>query len=219
VQDQLERVCKFNCTLRQKNTFSTNQTQRLMVEKLDLEVQLKEKENFINHMKDRVTDELTSPTSPINPINDFTTLEANQPRFSFEELRQLLWERNDLKTKLMEVEEELRLFKEQEDDNNGAVEGPIPLEPDEKLYGHKRDVSKIRQFIKFFLFSPIIVCFAFVSLCLNSLFPSTQPSSSSFKKKTPVNLLATPSTPIRSNVTSGRSYSTFSLPSVEPKPP
>ncbi|CAF1395619.1 unnamed protein product, partial [Rotaria sordida] len=170
VQDQLERVCKFNCTLRQKNTFSTNQTQRLMVEKLDLEVQLKEKENFINHMKDRVTDELTSPTSPINPINDFTTLEANQPRFSFEELRQLLWERNDLKTKLMEVEEELRLFKEQEDDNNGAVEGPIPLEPDEKLYGHKRDVSKIRQFIKFFLFSPIIVCFAFVSLCFRFVF-------------------------------------------------
>jgi len=35
-----------------------------VVEKFDLEVQLKEKENFINHMKDRVTDELTSPTSP-----------------------------------------------------------------------------------------------------------------------------------------------------------
>ena len=36
-----------------------------MVEKFDLEVQLKEKENFINHMKDRVADDLTSPTSPI----------------------------------------------------------------------------------------------------------------------------------------------------------
>ena len=35
-----------------------------MVEKFDLEVHLKEKENFINQMKDRVTDELTSPTSP-----------------------------------------------------------------------------------------------------------------------------------------------------------
>lgn len=34
-----------------------------MVEKFDLEVQLKEKEYFINHMKDRVTDELLSPTS------------------------------------------------------------------------------------------------------------------------------------------------------------
>jgi hypothetical protein len=35
-----------------------------MVEKFDLEVQLKEKEHFINHMKDRVTDELISPSSP-----------------------------------------------------------------------------------------------------------------------------------------------------------
>ena len=32
-----------------------------------------------------------------------------------------------------------------DDDNNGAVEGPIPLEPDEKLYGPKRDESKVRQ--------------------------------------------------------------------------
>lgn len=48
-----------------------------------------------------------------NPINDLTTYEANQPRFSLEELRQVLWERNDLKTKLFEVEEELRIFKEQ----------------------------------------------------------------------------------------------------------
>ena len=56
-------MCKLNCTLRQKNTFSANQTQRLMVEKFDLEVQLKEKENFIHHMKDRVGDDLLSPTS------------------------------------------------------------------------------------------------------------------------------------------------------------
>jgi hypothetical protein len=53
-----------NCTLRQKNTFTANQTQRLLLEKCDLEVQLKEKENYINHMKDRVGDDLTSPTSP-----------------------------------------------------------------------------------------------------------------------------------------------------------
>ncbi|CAF1594057.1 unnamed protein product, partial [Adineta ricciae] len=35
IQGQLERVCKLNCTLRQRNTFSVNQTQRLIVEKLD----------------------------------------------------------------------------------------------------------------------------------------------------------------------------------------
>ncbi len=35
-----------------------------MVEKLNLEVHLKEKENYINHMKDRVGDDLSSPNSP-----------------------------------------------------------------------------------------------------------------------------------------------------------
>jgi len=214
VQAQLERVCKLNCTLRQKNTFSTNQTQRLMRDKLDLEVQLKEKEYFINHMKDRVTDDLMSPLTPTNPINDLTTFEAKQPRFSLEELRQVLWERNDLKTKLMEVEEELRLFKEQEedDDNNGAVEGPIPLEPDEKLYGHKREESKIRQFVKYCLFFSTIACFAVASYCIRSLFPSAKPRLS-LKQTTPVKLLTTPSTPI----TVSQSYSEFSSPSVQSK--
>ncbi|CAF0869095.1 unnamed protein product [Adineta ricciae] len=184
IQGQLERVCKLNCTLRQRNTFSVNQTQRLIVEKLDLEVQLKEKENFITHMKDRVTDDLTSPVSPTNPTNDFSTHDANQPRFSLQELRQVLWERNDLKTKLVEVEEELRLFKEHEennnnnndDDDNCAVQGPIPLEPDEKLYGQKQDESKIRQFMKLCLLFPMIACFAILCFCLRAFFPSTKSS-------------------------------------------
>ncbi|CAF1679776.1 unnamed protein product [Rotaria magnacalcarata] len=214
VHGQLERVCKLNCTLRQKNTFSSNQTQRLMVEKFDLEVQLKEKENFITHMKDRVADDLTSPTTPTIPINDLNMFEAHQPRFSLEELRQVLWERNDLKTKLMEVEEELRLFKEQEDDeNNAPVEGPIPLEPEEKLYGQKRDESKIRQFMKLCLFFSTIACFAVASLGLRSLFPSSKQSSSP-KQNTPIKFS---STPVASTENISRSYSTFSSYSIDPK--
>jgi hypothetical protein len=38
--------------------------QRLMVDKFDLEVQLKEKENYINQMKDRIGEDLSSPMSP-----------------------------------------------------------------------------------------------------------------------------------------------------------
>lgn len=30
-------------------------------------------------------------------------------------------------------------------DDNAPVQGPIPLEPEEKLYGYKREESKIRQ--------------------------------------------------------------------------
>ncbi|CAF2067088.1 unnamed protein product [Rotaria magnacalcarata] len=54
----------------------------------------------------------------------------------------------------MEVEEELRMFKDHEDDDdydvNAPVQGPIPLEPEEKLNGYKRDESKIRQFVRSF---------------------------------------------------------------------
>jgi len=60
-----------NCTLRQKNTFSTNQTQRLALEKFQLEVQLKEKENYINQIKDRVGDDLISPTSSTVNLRNF----------------------------------------------------------------------------------------------------------------------------------------------------
>ncbi|CAF1290617.1 unnamed protein product, partial [Didymodactylos carnosus] len=151
IQAQLERVCKINFTLRQKNTFSTNQTQRLLIEKSDLEVQLKEKDSFINHMKDRVviqgSDDLASPLSSTDPLLELT--DTNRPRFTLEELRQVLWEKNDLKTKLMEVEEELRFFKEQEDELDGAVQGPINKEPEEKLPGYKREESKVRQFFRF----------------------------------------------------------------------
>lgn len=32
-----------------------------------------------------------------------------------------------------------------EKETDAAVQGPIPLEPEEKLYGYKRDDSKVRQ--------------------------------------------------------------------------
>jgi hypothetical protein len=36
-------------------------------------------------------------------------------------------------------------YSSREDDGYAVVEGPIPLEPEEKLYGSKRDDSKVRQ--------------------------------------------------------------------------
>ncbi|CAF1609073.1 unnamed protein product, partial [Adineta ricciae] len=133
----------------------------------------------------------------------------NQPRFTLEELRQVLWERNDLKTKLMEVEEELRLFKEQEEDEDGnaAVEGPIPLEPDEKLYGYKRDESKVRQLLSSVSLQPAIDI-------LRSLFSSSKTSSSPEERST-VDSLTNPSTPVSTNHSVTQSQPTFSTPSTQ----
>ncbi|CAF1303708.1 unnamed protein product, partial [Didymodactylos carnosus] len=208
IQSQLERVCKINFTLRQKNTFSTNQTQRLLIEKSDLEVQLKDKENFINHMKERVviqgTDDLASPVSSIDPLLELT--DTNRPRFTLQELRQVLWERNDLKTKLLEVEEELRFFRDQEDELEGAVQGPINKEPEEKLLGYKREESKIRQFLRTMLptFNP-----SSSSPPTSSVTPPLSKPKSTARRSSPTLL---PSSIMKMPLTSSTHYNNSSSP-------
>ncbi|XP_069134867.1 RILP-like protein 1 isoform X3 [Argopecten irradians] len=92
--------------------------------------------------------------------------DPNRPRFTLNELRTVLMERNELKTKLIEVEEELTAFKPKLDADTAnaclesstdsmnlysgeedlPVQGPINKEPDEKLYpGIKRETG-IRKF-------------------------------------------------------------------------
>ncbi|XP_021346308.1 RILP-like protein 1 isoform X3 [Mizuhopecten yessoensis] len=92
--------------------------------------------------------------------------DPNRPRFTLNELRTVLMERNELKTKLIEVEEELTSFKPKLDADSAnacletstdsmnsysgeddlPVQGPINKEPDEKLYpGLKRETG-IRKF-------------------------------------------------------------------------
>ncbi|CAH8577707.1 unnamed protein product [Schistosoma curassoni] len=58
----------------------------------------------------------------------------NRPHFTLQELRNVLIERNELKTRLIEVEEELSVYK-RAGDEDPPVQGPINREPDEKLYG------------------------------------------------------------------------------------
>ncbi|KAA3676843.1 RILP-like protein 1 [Paragonimus westermani] len=70
---------------------------------------------------------------------------SRKPRFTVHELRELLTERNELKSRLIELEEELAVYKRAGDDDP-PVQGPINREPIEKLRGlsSTRD-SSIKQ--------------------------------------------------------------------------
>ncbi|XP_048733786.1 RILP-like protein 1 isoform X3 [Ostrea edulis] len=85
--------------------------------------------------------------------------DPDRPRFTMKELKTVLMERNELKAKLIEVEEELVAFKpkvSRKDTNSSAdieyqgedlpVEGPINKEPEEKIYPGQRKPSGIRKF-------------------------------------------------------------------------
>ncbi|CAH1802472.1 unnamed protein product [Owenia fusiformis] len=164
-QSQLERIAKVNAELRRKCNITRSQACHLIGEKVDLETALQDKEKQIVLIKDTLrchgsleSDSPTSPTSPtaeeieekLKDLEDKLVIDKkdpNRPRYTLNELRDVLLERNELKTKLIEVEEELEYYKPRSEDP--PVQGPINKEPDDKLYpGMKRD-SGIRKFFQF----------------------------------------------------------------------
>ncbi|KAL5017519.1 hypothetical protein ScPMuIL_007108 [Solemya velum] len=80
--------------------------------------------------------------------------DPNRPRFTLHELRTVLLERNEMKVKLMEVEDELAALKPPEEHidkytgEETTVQGPINREPDDKLYPQRKKKG-IRRFFDF----------------------------------------------------------------------
>lgn len=82
--------------------------------------------------------------------------DPNRPRFTLDELKNILFERNELKARLSDLEDELAIYRPRctthvaEEDNEPAVQGPINREPHEKLFSLGR-ASGIRKFLKLLL--------------------------------------------------------------------
>ncbi|WAR01709.1 RIPL1-like protein [Mya arenaria] len=133
LQAQSERLVKINIELRRKNQSQKKHARSLINEKSDLETQLAEKEQQVSKMTsmngevcedaehrmiadggiqtdEENSDQLTDKLSLIGKIV-IDKQDPNRPRFTLNELRTVLMERNELKAKLMEVEDELGLFK------------------------------------------------------------------------------------------------------------
>ena len=128
-------------------------------------------ENFIPHEPtDENLEKLQEKLSMVGKIV-IDLKDPNRPRYTISELRTVLMERNELKTKLIAVEEELADFKPKpvnqsmnsivSDDDSAddatsnsycgedlPVYGPINKEPYEKLYPGRRRESGIRKFFR-----------------------------------------------------------------------
>ncbi|XP_064619410.1 RILP-like protein 1 isoform X3 [Lineus longissimus] len=189
---QLERIAKVNAEIRRKQTVTAKQARVLITEKADLQTALQDKEQQIQKIKEHLDKECVespSSTAPTSPEADYERLEErlhhegkmvidlkdpNRPRFTLNELREVLLERNELKTKLIEVEDELSVYKPkdetesldlltqlegagtpsigpiEEEEEDPPVQGPINKEPYEKLYPDlvRQEESGIRKFFE-----------------------------------------------------------------------
>ncbi|XP_038139950.1 RILP-like protein 1 [Cyprinodon tularosa] len=120
LQEQLDRFMKMNAELRHKQNVLQTQLTSIVERKADLETDLKEKNKEIERLQTQLNSvNGHSPPSPHQTVQSTKkstqqpTTEKNdpdQPCFTKKEVRDILFERNELKTNLFLVQEELNYY-------------------------------------------------------------------------------------------------------------
>uniref|UniRef100_A0A3B5M6C8 RILP-like protein 2 n=1 Tax=Xiphophorus couchianus TaxID=32473 RepID=A0A3B5M6C8_9TELE len=107
LQEQLDRFMKMNEELRHKQNVLQTQLKSMVERKADVETDLKEKNKEIErlHRQLNTANGNTQLNKPTVEQNDF-----DQPCFTKKEVRDILFERNELKTNLFLVQEELNYY-------------------------------------------------------------------------------------------------------------
>ncbi|XP_039864458.1 RILP-like protein 1 [Simochromis diagramma] len=117
LQEQLERFMKMNAELRHKQNVLQAQLKSTVERKADMEADLKEKNKEIENLQaqlDRTNSNTLSRPSQTaqepkkKPTSD--QKDPDQPCFTKKEVRDILFERNELKTNLFLVQEELSYY-------------------------------------------------------------------------------------------------------------
>ncbi|KAK5965825.1 RILP (Rab7-Interacting Lysosomal Protein) [Trichostrongylus colubriformis] len=187
LQNSIERLIRQNEELLRKNASLQKQGRMIVEEKMEI-IRRLEKTEEANIQLRRMLSDTDRVCKDLQQANQFQV--DDEPRFTLAELREVLQEKNVLKGRVMELEEELENLrpgrKERERDDllssledltsthpsamsskvmasdepsrmgeesdEMLVYGPLPREPDEKLYPWKyeRKDSGVRKFFRFF---------------------------------------------------------------------
>ncbi|KIH61410.1 hypothetical protein ANCDUO_08322 [Ancylostoma duodenale] len=159
LQNSIEKLIRQNEELLRKNTSLQKQGRMIVEEKMEIIRRLEKTEEANIQLRRMLsdTDRACKDLQQASQLDD-------EPRFTLAELREVLQEKNVLKGRVMELEEELENLrpgrKERERDDllsdepprtdegeEMLVYGPLPREPDEKLYPWKyeRKDSGVRR--------------------------------------------------------------------------
>ncbi|MEQ2272513.1 hypothetical protein XENORESO_017293 [Xenotaenia resolanae] len=117
LQEQLDRFMKMNSELRHRQNVLQTQLKSIVERKADVETDLKEKNKEIERLQTLLNNANgNSPSSPSRAVKELTQKpttvqdDSNQPCFTKKEVRDILFERNELKTNLFLVQEELNYY-------------------------------------------------------------------------------------------------------------
>ncbi|XP_057600334.1 RILP-like protein 1 isoform X2 [Hippopotamus amphibius kiboko] len=147
LQQQQTRLMKINHDLRHRVTVVEAQGKALIEQKVELEADLQTKEQEmgslraeLGKLRERLQGELSQngEEEPVTELGgDECVSEAekvamdlkdpNRPRFTLQELRDVLHERNELKSKVFLLQEELAYYKSEEIEEENRIPQPPPV--------------------------------------------------------------------------------------------
>jgi len=162
MKSQNEKLSGSNKDLRRKLRQSQSQLHCLVDERAELQVTLQDAQRETAILARRLglatreNEELaqsacSEPNLAGKVIYDLE--DPNRPRFTLAELKDILQERNSLKARVSDLEDELELFRpntrdsDSEDSCDRPVQGPMPYEPEDAPW-KKSEMSGIRKFFR-----------------------------------------------------------------------
>ncbi|GLV36799.1 Rab interacting lysosomal protein like [Carabus blaptoides fortunei] len=182
---QVERVTGSNRELRRKHRSLQSQVRTLCDERADFLVQLQDQQRSISALRQRLglaqkeNEDLAKSDSEAPDLTNkavYDLDDPNRPRFTTAELKDILHERNELKARVSDLEDELETYRpknkadtfsryikhvtntpiiivpeiasleEQPIEEDAPVQGPLPYEPDDAPW--KKSESGIRKFFR-----------------------------------------------------------------------
>ncbi|XP_045107590.1 RILP-like protein homolog isoform X4 [Portunus trituberculatus] len=170
LKSQLEKVNHINRELRRRQRTSVSQMRSLIDERAELQAALQEESRAVSVLRQRLglaqkeNEDLSISSSDSQDLSNklvYDRDDPNRPRFTMTELKEILYERNELKARVSDLEDELEMYRprdqrpevvedEEEDDgednSDPPVQGPMPYEPDDAPW--KKEESGIRKFFR-----------------------------------------------------------------------
>ncbi|XP_057341123.1 RILP-like protein homolog isoform X3 [Microplitis mediator] len=156
---QVEKLSAVGRELKRKQRQAQMQSRGLVEERADFLAQLQDQNRELINLRARLglarkeNEDLTKshgcPDLTNKVIYDLD--DPDRPRFTTAELKEILHERNELKARVSDLEDELDLYRPKpetpEDDKDAPVQGPLPHEPDDAPW-KKSSESGIRKFFR-----------------------------------------------------------------------
>ncbi|XP_033329257.1 rab interacting lysosomal protein like isoform X2 [Megalopta genalis] len=156
---QVEKLGVVGRELKRKQRQAQMQARGLVEERADFLAQLQDQNRELINLRSRLglarkeNEDLTKlqgcPDLTNKAVYDLD--DPDRPRFTTAELKEILHERNELKARVSDLEDELELYRPKpdtaEEDKDAPVQGPLPYEPDDAPW-KKTSESGIRKFFR-----------------------------------------------------------------------